>query len=165
MTAILPTDMDDAGAPPSRQEKRQPMTNPPSRRVNAPWADAAFEWAARAAAFLTLSLLLGIANGVYHPADYSILGSVIEPKRLGRAFSFHTFSGFIGGAVAPMTMVLTAIMSDARASNCGANGMRRPSLICFLFPDPSDEGSIQAMIRRALSVTRPSFFFFSRPKR
>ena len=64
MTAILPTDMDDAGAPPSRQEKRQPMTNPPSRRVNAPWADAAFEWAARAAAFLTLSLLLGIIGSL-----------------------------------------------------------------------------------------------------
>lgn len=64
MTAILPTDMDDAGAPPSRQEKRQPMTNPPSRRVNAPWADAAFEWAARAAAVLTLSLLLGIIGSL-----------------------------------------------------------------------------------------------------
>ena len=37
------------------------------------------------------AVLLGIANGVYHPADYSILGSVIEPQRLGRAFSFHTF--------------------------------------------------------------------------
>ncbi|TDP84456.1 phosphate ABC transporter membrane protein 1 (PhoT family) [Aquabacterium commune] len=64
MTAILPTDMDDAGAQPSRQEKRHPMTNPPSRRVNAPWADAVFEWAARAAAVLTLSLLLGIIGSL-----------------------------------------------------------------------------------------------------
>jgi MFS family permease len=49
--------------------------------------------------------LLGVANGVYHPADYSILGSVIEPSRLGRAFSWHTFSGYLGGALAPMVML------------------------------------------------------------
>ena len=47
-------------------------------------------------------VLLGVANGVYHPSDYSILGSVIEPSRLGRAFSWHTFSGYLGGALAPM---------------------------------------------------------------
>ena len=54
---------------------------------------------------LVAAVLLGIANGVYHPADYSILGSVIEPSRLGRAFSWHTFSGYLGGALAPMTML------------------------------------------------------------
>ncbi|MGE0223537.1 MAG: MFS transporter [Acetobacteraceae bacterium] len=57
---------------------------------------------------LFASVLLGIANAVYHPADYSILGSVIEPSRLGRSFSFHTFSGFLGGAVAPIVMLLMA---------------------------------------------------------
>ena len=50
-------------------------------------------------------VLLGVANGVYHPSDYSILGSVIEPSRLGRAFSLHTFSGYLGGALAPMVML------------------------------------------------------------
>jgi MFS family permease len=54
---------------------------------------------------LVASVVLGVANGVYHPADYSILGSVIEPSRLGRAFSLHTFSGFLGGAVAPLMML------------------------------------------------------------
>jgi len=49
--------------------------------------------------------LLGIANGVYHPSDYSILGAVIEPSRVGRAFSWHTFSGYLGGALAPMVML------------------------------------------------------------
>ncbi|MBS0558500.1 MAG: MFS transporter [Proteobacteria bacterium] len=54
---------------------------------------------------LCSALLVGTANAVYHPADYSILGSVIEPSRLGRAFSWHTFSGYLGGAVAPMVML------------------------------------------------------------
>ena len=57
---------------------------------------------------LVSAVLLGIANTVYHPSDYSILGSVIEPSRLGRAFSFHTFSGYLGSAVAPMAMLLMA---------------------------------------------------------
>jgi len=57
---------------------------------------------------LVSAVLLGIANTVYHPSDYSILGSVIEPSRLGRAFSFHTFSGYLGSAVAPMGMLLMA---------------------------------------------------------
>ena len=42
MAAILPTDLGDAPAPSERKNPRQPMTNPPSRRVQAPWADAAF---------------------------------------------------------------------------------------------------------------------------
>jgi MFS transporter, FSR family, fosmidomycin resistance protein len=55
---------------------------------------------------LVAAVLLGIANSVYHPADYSILGSVIDPPRLGRAFSFHTFAGYLGSALTPMTMLL-----------------------------------------------------------
>jgi len=55
---------------------------------------------------LVASVLFGISNAVYHPADYSILGSVIEPNRLGRAFSIHTFAGYLGSALAPMTMLL-----------------------------------------------------------
>jgi MFS family permease len=55
---------------------------------------------------LVAAVLFGIANAVYHPADYSILGSVIDPPRLGRAFSIHTFAGYLGSALAPMTMLL-----------------------------------------------------------
>jgi MFS transporter, FSR family, fosmidomycin resistance protein len=54
---------------------------------------------------IATGVLLGVANGVYHPSDYSILGSVIEPARVGRAFSWHTFSGYLGGALAPMSML------------------------------------------------------------
>lgn len=57
---------------------------------------------------LCASVLIGIANGVYHPADYAILGSVIDPARLGRAFSVHTFAGFLGSALAPIMMLAMA---------------------------------------------------------
>ncbi|MBV9777427.1 MAG: MFS transporter, partial [Acetobacteraceae bacterium] len=49
--------------------------------------------------------LAGVANAVYHPSDYAILSAVIEPARIGRAFSFHTFAGFFGGAIAPPIML------------------------------------------------------------
>lgn len=52
--------------------------------------------------------LLGLANTVYHPADYSILSSTIAGKKAGRAFSFHTFSGFFGSGVAPACVLFCA---------------------------------------------------------
>jgi MFS family permease len=48
--------------------------------------------------------LLGLANSVYHPADYAILSAHMDETRMGRAFSIHTFAGFLGGAVAPAIM-------------------------------------------------------------
>ena len=47
------------------------------------------------------AVLLGIANSVYHPANYAILSAHMDEARMGRAFSIHTFAGFLGGAVAP----------------------------------------------------------------
>ncbi len=47
------------------------------------------------------AVLLGLANSVYHPADYAILSAHMDEARMGRAFSIHTFAGFFGGAVAP----------------------------------------------------------------
>ena len=48
--------------------------------------------------------LLGLANSVYHPCDYAILSAHMDVRRMGRAFSIHTFAGFLGGAVAPATI-------------------------------------------------------------
>lgn len=49
--------------------------------------------------------LAGIANGVYHPSDYSLLSQNIASERIGRAFSIHTFAGFLGGALAPLVLI------------------------------------------------------------
>jgi FSR family fosmidomycin resistance protein-like MFS transporter len=58
----------------------------------------------------------GVANAVYHPADYAILGAVIEPSRLGKAFSIHTFAGFLGSAIAPILMLVGAQVLGFRAA-------------------------------------------------
>jgi MFS transporter, FSR family, fosmidomycin resistance protein len=57
---------------------------------------------------LAASVLLGVANSVYHPADYAILAVGIDKARIGRAFSYHTFAGFLGAAVAPGALGLVA---------------------------------------------------------
>ena len=48
----------------------------------------------------------GLANTVFHPADYSILSQACSSKRVGQAFSVHTFSGLLGSAAAPGSMLL-----------------------------------------------------------
>jgi len=53
---------------------------------------------------IVCAALLGLANSVYHPCDYAILAAHMDEARMGRAFSVHTFAGFLGGAVAPAIM-------------------------------------------------------------
>lgn len=53
------------------------------------------------ASLIACAVLLGLANSVYHPADYAILAAHMDEARMGRAFSVHTFAGYFGGAVAP----------------------------------------------------------------
>jgi MFS family permease len=62
---------------------------------------------------LAAMALAGLANAVYHPADYAILGSAIEEAHVGRAFSFHTFAGYAGSAVAPALMLGAASLGGA----------------------------------------------------
>lgn len=54
---------------------------------------------------LVMMAIAGIANGVYHPADYAILSASVSGPRMGRAFSLHTFAGFAGFAVAPPLVI------------------------------------------------------------
>jgi len=50
--------------------------------------------------------LFGVANGVYHPADYAILSRLVSQERAPQAFSLHIFAGFLGTAVTPATMLI-----------------------------------------------------------
>jgi MFS family permease len=60
--------------------------------------------------------LLGIANAIYHPADYAILSARIASPRIGRAFSAHTFAGMLGSAVAPAIMLVLATTTGIRTA-------------------------------------------------
>src|SRR6516162_1927687 len=60
--------------------------------------------------------LLGIANAIYHPADYAILSARVASSRIGRAFSIHTFAGMLGGAIAPAVMLVLATTTGVRTA-------------------------------------------------
>jgi MFS family permease len=58
---------------------------------------------------LPVALLAGLGNSVFHPADYSILNSSVDPRRIGRGYSAHAISGNLGWAAAPpVVFALTA---------------------------------------------------------
>jgi MFS family permease len=65
---------------------------------------------------IACAALLGLANSVYHPADYAILSAHMDEARMGRAFSIHTFAGFLGGAVAPPIMVALVAMAGGNGA-------------------------------------------------
>lgn len=67
-------------------------------------------------ALIAFMVLAGVANSVYHPADYSILNACVGKARIGRAFSIHTFAGYLGGAMAPVTIVTLMSWMSWRAS-------------------------------------------------
>ena len=60
--------------------------------------------------------LLGVANTVYHPADYALLSSRISHGWMSQAFSVHIFSGFIGSALTPAIMVALALQLGWRGA-------------------------------------------------
>lgn len=76
------------------------------------------------AAMVALLVLAGLANAVYHPADYAILNASVARERMGRAFSIHTFAGYLGAALAPVTMITLMGWTDWRTALviCGALG-------------------------------------------
>src|SRR5262245_42120834 len=67
--------------------------------------------------------LLGVANTVYHPADYSILSATIDNKRIGKAFSIHTFAGYLGSGVTPALVLACAAVWDWHGAFLFAGGL------------------------------------------
>jgi len=72
---------------------------------------------------LVAMAFLGLANSVFHPADYALLSAQIAPARVGRAFSIHTFSGFLGNAIAPVTILPIAIAFGLKFAIFAAGGV------------------------------------------
>lgn len=65
---------------------------------------------------LVAAALAGLANSVYHPCDYKLLSAAMSEARMGRAFSIHTFAGFLGGAVAPAILLASVALVGVKAT-------------------------------------------------
>ncbi|MFN3889669.1 MAG: MFS transporter [Beijerinckiaceae bacterium] len=65
-------------------------------------------------ALIVAAVLIGLGNCVYHPADYSVLSAEMNAERMGRAYSIHTFSGYLGFAVAPPVVLFLLWLGGPR---------------------------------------------------
>ena len=72
-----------------------------------------------------LVVLMGIGNGVFHPADFAVLNANVSPRRLGHAYSSHGIGGSLGYALAPVVSFGLASAFGWRTSllACGAFGL------------------------------------------
>ena len=116
--------------------------------------------------------MMGLANSVYHPADYAILSEHMDEARMGRAFSIHTFAGFLGGAVAPaiMAMLVATIGGHGALIAAGAVGPAVALLLIIVgIPDASAadrgpdgaRGAKQSVITPALMILTVFFMLLS----
>jgi MFS family permease len=63
--------------------------------------------------------VMGVANTVYHPADYAILSHGVSAPRMAHAYSIHTFLGMAGQAAAPTFMLAMAGLFGWRSGFLG----------------------------------------------
>lgn len=99
---------------------------------------------------IVVAVLAGLANCVYHPADYAILNDSISEHRVGRAFSVHTFAGFVGSAIAPPLLLGLAAVAGLDSSVIAAGLIAWAiAALVFLIPDQQRARSKQGATRPA----------------
>jgi MFS family permease len=62
------------------------------------------------------SMLAGVGNTVFHPADYTLLNQRVSKARLAHGFSVHGISGNLGWAAAPVFLAGVAALSNWRTA-------------------------------------------------
>lgn len=60
--------------------------------------------------------LAGLGNGVFHPADYTLINRRVTPARIPHAYSMHGVSGALGWAASPALLVSITSLIDWRAA-------------------------------------------------
>ncbi len=116
-------------------------------------------------AMLVLAVIGGVANAVYHPADFSILAAKVHEKRLGRAFSLHSVSGNIGWAMAPIVMVPLASLYGLKTAFivAGACGLATSAVLLLqaghLETDADRRPKLPKGEKKAKSGEGPSWHF------
>jgi MFS family permease len=92
-------------------------------------------------ALIVCAALLGLANSVYHPADYAILAAHMDEARMGRAFAVHTFAGYVGGAVAPGLMALLLAGVDGQGALVAAGAIALAIALMLIVVGIPDAGA------------------------
>ncbi len=73
--------------------------------------------------FIAMYGLGGLGNTVFHPSDYSLLSHHSPQERLGQIFAFHSFSGIVGSAIAPATLLYMQSLFGWRGAYMSASAI------------------------------------------
>src|SRR5579859_1226563 len=74
----------------------------------------------------------GLGNGVFHPADFTLLNKRVIVPRLGHAFSVHGLTGTLGWAVAPVFLAGIATIATWRIALLAAAALAFTVLIVLV---------------------------------
>ena len=116
-------------------------------------------------ALVALAAVAGLGNSVFHPADYAILSSSVNQKRMGRAYSVHTFTGNVGWALAPAFMGVAGAAFGWHGALilAGAIGLVVVALLILQGGDLRHEVKHDAGARAGLSLATRLQLFATRP--
>lgn len=118
--------------------------------------------------FCLLIACTGVSNAVYHPADYAVIQAHTEDGQRGKSFALHTFAGFAGGAITPITIsaIATAWSWQAGLIASGAVAIV-VALLIGLLPKatPKERALRREAAKPRVKLTGPvlkltAFFFF-----
>lgn len=104
------------------------------------------------------AVALGLANSVYHPADYALLSTGVDNSRMGRAFSIHTFAGFLGGAMTPVVMALVAAKAGVSAALILAGALGPLIALLLILLDLPDSRGEAAAADGKPAAPKPTFW-------
>ena len=105
-------------------------------------AIAAFGMADAYWQLLVLAGIAGLGHTVFHPADYAILSARVSERRMGRAFSIHSATGYVGFAIAPIYMTEVAARWNWQAAflSIGVIGLFAALVLLLQSGSLRDEG-------------------------
>jgi MFS family permease len=81
----------------------------------------------------SLAVVAGAGNGVFHPADYTLLNRKVSQPRLGHGYSVHGITGSLGWAAAPMLVVPLALAFQWRVAVAAAGSVALVVLVILWF--------------------------------
>ena len=108
------------------------------------------------AVFIAMFALAGLGNTAYHPADYSLLSHYGTPARIGQIFSFHTFSGILGSAVAPATLLAMQSQFGWRGAFVGAALLGVAVLIVLVTQRPLPANPANRPVEKRHAASAPA---------
>lgn len=114
---------------------------------------------------LAATLVSGVGQAAFHPADYTLLDAATDRSAEGKSFGVHTFGGYVGFAAAPFVVGTLAVAFDWRLALLAIGGA---GLAYALFAQvtmapvhrprtPDDPGSTgeTSLAERARALLRP----------